>query len=152
MIRGSALKFYFRRNILIRHHIPVHKRSHKNRIPFVYMFGTPLGCTGHQLVDLWNAQPRGIPEWGKCLHLHMWGCWMSCKWEWWGVSCNATYNSITEIKTVTNITSFGSAMVNWSRRLTYPGGDNSFVVLVHALGHCMVWGVSRRAPREPGCR
>ena len=36
---------------------------------------------------------------------------------------------------VTNITSLGSTMVNWNGRLIYPGGDTSFVVFIHALGH-----------------
>ena len=36
---------------------------------------------------------------------------------------------------VTNIISFGLAMINWSIGLLNPGDNNSFVVLVCALDH-----------------
>ena len=37
------------------------------------------GCTLHHLAC--TAQPGWIQEWGKCLHLHMWGNGTSCEPE-----------------------------------------------------------------------
>ena len=42
-------------------------------------------------------------------------------------------------------------MVNWNRRLVYPGGDNSFMEFIHALGHCFgVLGPTEDS-RSQGC-
>ena len=59
-------------NILIRHHFPVHMRGiHKWNVCVC-----PKGCTVHGLAC--TAQPAGIQEWGKSLHLHVWGDGISC--------------------------------------------------------------------------
>ena len=55
------------------HHFPVYKWN-------IHLCMS-LDCALNYIILLCTRQPRGLQAWGKCLHLHMWGDGISCKWE-----------------------------------------------------------------------
>ena len=63
-------------NILMCQHFPEHIRCIHEQNTNLRMF---LGCRLHYIAC--TVQARGVQGWGKCLHLHVWGAGISCKWE-----------------------------------------------------------------------
>ena len=86
LFRYSALtrefKCLYKIVILVQHsNMPPFSSTHKEHTQMEYLFVYAPGLCSTSYSMYCTTQGGGVKEWDKCLHLHVWGGAVSCKWD-----------------------------------------------------------------------